>query len=585
MLKKIIEKLKKGLLRDVIKDAKWIYTYARGYRGIICLYIFLGMLATAAGLASGIVSRQLINVVTGFDAGAIVDIAILYVCFGFTRIGMNAINKRIGAKMSLKVNNEIREDVYSKFLDMEWEASLDYHSGDLLTRVNSDVSTVAESVLGLMPGLITHLFQLVASLFVILYYDSTMALFAFFSAPVTLVISGIFFRKMRNIGKKVREANSELVSFYSESLQNLQTVKAFSLENNFCDKLKTLQTIYMDISLDYNKLSVLSGGIMSVLGFTVSCVCLGWGVFRMWTGHIDFGTMILFLQLAGMVAAAFSALVGLVPTGISATVSAGRIMAILDLPAESECDEEEVEVLYRDSVRYGLSVELEDIEFDYANGNKVFDGFDLKAESGEIIGIVSPSGGGKTTLIRMLLGLIHPSSGEVKIACKKTCREMKVSSQTRKMFSYVAQEKCIFSGTVADTLRIGNPKATDEELLYALRLAEAENFVLKLKNGINTKLAERGAGLSEGQIQRLAIARAILSNASVMLLDEATSALDVATERKVLRNLLKGETKRTIIVTTHRPTVLSMCNKVYRIESMKSQLLDYEEIQRIVSDF
>jgi len=476
--------------------------------------------------------------------------------------------------------------VFSKFLDMEWESSLDYHSGDLLSRINADVSTVADSVLGLIPGLITYLFQLAASFFVILYYDHIMALLAVVIAPISILVSNIFLRKMREYGRKTREASSNLISFYGESLQNLQAVKAFSLGDSFCDRLKALQQIYMDISLDYNRFSLISGSLMSLIGFVVSCVCLGWGVFRMWTGYIDFGTMVLFLQLAGMVSSAFSSVVGLVPTAVSATVSAGRIRTILDLPSESNDGEKEAEALYKDSVAHGISLELNKVDFAYASdGCKVFEGFDLNAEAGEIIGIVSPSGGGKTTLIRMLLGLIHPQSGEVKLICRETGREMDISSRTRRMFSYVAQEKCIFSCTVAETLRISDPNATDEELMDALCMAEAIRFVSRLKHGMNTKLGERGGGLSEGQIQRLAIARAILSKAPVMLLDEATSALDVATERKVLRNLLKGETKRTIIVTTHRPTVLSMCDRVYRIDNMKSQLLDEEEIKRIAADF
>lgn len=586
MLKKIIGKLKEGLLREILTDAKWIYSYAKGYKGIIGLYIFLGVAASSAGLITSLISRRLINMVTGYNTNGILGVAILYVCFGLARIGLNAVNKRLGARMSLKVNNEIRENVFAKFLDMEWESSLDYHSGDLLSRINSDVTTVADSILGLIPGLITYLFQLIAAFGVILYYDYVMALMALVIAPVTLLLSRVFLEKMREFGKKTREASSELIAFYGEALQNLQTVKAFSLGDSFGNKLKALQEIYMNISLDYNKYSVISSSLVSFIGFVVSFACLGWGVYRMWTGYIDFGTMVLFLQLAGMVSSAFSAVVGLVPTAISATVSAGRIIAILELPTEENGSSEAAEALKMDSERYGASVEFENVSFAYASdGCKVFDGFEFNAEAGEIIGIVSPSGGGKTTLIRMLLGLIHPQTGKIKLVCRKTGREMEVSSQTRKMFSYVAQEKCIFSGTVADTLRIGAPDAEDEELLEALRIAEAEKFVLRLKNGVNTKLAERGGGLSEGQIQRLAIARAVLCKAPVMLLDEATSALDVATERKVLRNLLMGETKRTIIVTTHRPTVLSMCNRVYRIENMQAQLLDDEEIERIASDF
>lgn len=563
VIKKIIEKYKSGAFREMWNETKWLYSYAAKYKWLIVIYIVIGLFATGLALAASLVTKNLINEVLGgkISAAAVA----LYVFLGLSGIAVSALNRRLSAKISLRVNNEIRADVFGKFISTTWEDVSAFHSGDLLNRINGDVSTVADSVIGWIPSVTIKSAQFIGAIAIICYYDAAMALLSLISIPAAALISSLLLRKMRSYGTKIREAGSELMSFFEESLQNIQTVKAFGLSQSLDGRLAQLQKIYYDTSLEYNALSVKVTSGMSVLGLFVSYLCMGWCIFRLFTGAIDIGTMVLFIQLSSYLSSSISSLISSVPTVISATVSAGRIISVLNLPRE----EEDESLAAREIADFGEAPEIEfrDVSFGYKNGGKVFSEVNLTVAPGEFAAFVGPSGGGKTTLLRLLLGLVKPQSGKATLSAKGKAAE--ISSATRRIFTYVPQEKAMFSGTVAEMLRLFSPEATDEEINAALKAACAYDFVAALPEGINTPLGERGAGFSEGQNQRLAIARAVLRKAPVLLLDEATSALDLETERRVLENITALCRGKTLIVMTHRESVLPLCDSVYRISGGK----------------
>ena len=563
VIKKIIEKYKSGAFREMWNETKWLYSYAAKYKWLIVIYIVIGLFATGLALAASLVTKNLINEVIGgkISAAAVA----LYVFLGLSGIAVSALNRRLSAKISLRVNNEIRADVFGKFISTTWEEVSAFHSGDLLNRINGDVSTVADSVIGWIPSVTIKSAQFIGAIAIICYYDAAMALLSLISIPAAALISSLLLRKMRSYGTKIREAGSELMSFFEESLQNIQTVKAFGLSQSLDGRLAQLQKIYYDTILEYNALSVKVTSGMSVLGLFVSYLCMGWCIFRLFTGAIDIGTMVLFIQLSSYLSSSISSLISSVPTVISATVSAGRIISVLNLPRE----EEDESLAAREIADFDEAPELEfrDVSFGYKNGGKVFSEVNLTVAPGEFAAFVGPSGGGKTTLLRLLLGLVKPQSGKATLSAKGKTTE--ISSVTRRIFTYVPQEKAMFSGTVAEMLRLFSPEATDEEINAALKAACAYDFVAALPEGINTPLGERGAGFSEGQNQRLAIARAVLRKAPVLLLDEATSALDLETERRVLENITALCRGKTLIVMTHRESVLPLCDSVYRISGGK----------------
>lgn len=581
MLRTILEKLQGGVLQEMLREIRWIYSYTTRYKKSILIYLLLSIALTGAGLAASVSSKYIIDAVTSRNA-RLLPLAACYVLLFLLKIGLSALSSRFSTRLSVRASNEIRADIFSRFLDVDWQASLDYHSGDLLSRINGDVTTVANSVLGLIPGLAVNTMQFLATLLVMLFYDPVMALIALIGAPFSVLLSRFFLTRLRRYSQRVREAQAAMTAFYEEALQNLQAVKAFGLNQTFRGRLDDLQSLYQNLALDQNRFSIFSNLLMSLVSFAVSCLCLAWGIYRLWNGRISFGTMALFIQLAGMVSGSFSAIVSLIPSAISSTVSAGRIMTILALPMESHDTTPSAAAVLEQAPRLGVTVRAEHVAFSYSNGHRVFDDLCLQAAPGEIIGIVSPSGGGKTTLIRMLLGLITPARGQ--IVFQSGDASAPFAPCLRQLVSYVAQEKVVFSGTIADSLRLSNPLADAAALEHALKLACAWDFVSALPQGIHTVLGERGSGLSEGQIQRLAIARALLSPAPVLLLDEATSALDMKTERQVLQNLLSDTARRTVLVTTHRPTVLLSCRRVYSITDHRAVLLTQEQVQAFLAE-
>ena len=583
-IKKVIRKIKDGMLQEMYEETKWMYTYAKKYKFQIVFYIFLGVLTTVMGLASSVGSKYLIDAVTGQDSGNIALIALFIVAMGLFSIGINAITTMISARINIKVNNEIQAEVFDKILVADWISMKEFHSGDLLNRLNGDVNTVASSILSWIPSLITRSAQFFGILAIILYYDPTMAVIALGSAPVMLIVSKTLMKKMRDYNKRMRQVSSDVMSFNEESFQNIQSIKAFDLVGLFSKRLRDVQQNYKDVFLDYNKFSVYTSSFMSVVGMFVAYACFGWGVYRLWTGHITFGTMTLFVQLSGQLSSSFKSIVSLVPSAISATTSAGRIMEFFKIKDESELEDDKAKLIQNNTQGKGLSVVLDDVEFSYNENKTVFQHADVVANPGEIVALVGPSGEGKTTMIRLLLGLINTKSGNASIQDINGV-SCKISSATRRFFAYVPQGNTIFSGTIAENMRMVKQDATDAEIVEALKAACAYDFVNKLPDGINSKVGERGSGFSEGQAQRLSIARALLRKSPILLLDEATSALDVFTERQVLRNIMNMGYARTCIVTTHRPSVLTMCDKVYKIDSGVVCDIDEKEVNMLIRDF
>ena len=583
-IKKVIRKIKEGMLQEMYEETKWMYTYAKKYKFQIVFYIFLGVLTTVMGLASSVGSKYLIDAVTGQDSGNIALIALFIVAMGLFSIGINAITTMISARINIKVNNEIQAEVYDKILVADWISMKEFHSGDLLNRLNGDVNTVASSILSWIPSLITRSAQFFGILAIILYYDPTMAVIALGSAPVMLIVSKTLMKKMRDYNKRMRQVSSDVMSFNEESFQNIQSIKAFDLVGLFSKRLRDVQQNYKAVFLDYNKFSVYTSSFMSVVGMFVAYACFGWGVYRLWTGHITFGTMTLFVQLSGQLSSSFKSIVSLVPSAISATTSAGRIMEFFKIKDESELEDDKAKLIQNNTQGKGLSVVLDDVEFSYNENKTVFQHADIVANPGEIVALVGPSGEGKTTMIRLLLGLINTKSGNASIRDINGV-SCKISSATRRFFAYVPQGNTIFSGTIAENMRMVKQDATDAEIVEALKAACAYDFVNRLPDGINSKVGERGSGFSEGQAQRLSIARALLRKSPILLLDEATSALDVFTERQVLRNIMNMGYARTCIVTTHRPSVLTMCDKVYKIDSGVVCDIDDKEVNMLIRDF
>ena len=553
------------LFRSLGKEWKWLLRYVSKYRLQIVLYIIIGLVSTAMGLGVNVASKYLIDSVVSHNNETIVRSAVLAVAIGVTQIFVGAVISRIATVVGTKISNEIRSNVYEHITFSKWEDIRKYHSGDLLNRIEGDVGAVSGSIVSYIPGVFTKSAQFLGCLIVVLYYDPTMAIFAFMSAPFLVVSSRISVKMVRKYNKESREMNGKILSFYSESIQNLQTIKAFDLTKRYVDQLKTNLSLYRKIRLAHDKFSIIMTVCMSVIGLAVSYTCYGWGVYRLWQGAISYGTMTLFLQISGQLTSSFSALVSLIPSAISIATAAGRIMEITDLPLEESRDDKKAEKMAESADENGVTLCCENLTYTYPDGEKpVVSEISFEAAPGETIAFVGPSGEGKTTVLRLILGLIEPDSGKLSMKSENG-EEIRISESTRRFCSYVPQGNAVFSGCIADNLRIVRPEATDEELIEVLKTADAWSFIENLPEGIYTPISEKGVNFSEGQVQRISIARAILRDAPVIVMDEATSALDAATEETVLANMMKAYPNRTRVITTHRPSMLKYCTRVYRI--------------------
>lgn len=577
----LIGKWKDGTFSEIIDDWKWIFSYSKKYKGAIVFYTILGIFSTSMGLVGSVASKYMIDIITGYQTsklGIMIVITLGSAVFGL--IFSNVIN-RISTKLSIYINNDIQADIFDKIIDAEWLAIHQYSNGDVLNRFNSDVSTVSSNAISWLPTIIIAIYNFVATFVVIWHYDKIMSLLAFSSAPIMLLMSKFLIKKQREYGRKVKEMSSNLMTFEVETFYNFDTIKSFGISSLYSRKMREWQRKFKDISLEYNMFTIKTGIFMSILGMMVQYSAFGYCLFRLWTHDITYGTMTLFLQQRSNLSSAFNNMVSIVPSFLNSSVSAHRIRELVELPKEVHIPESNELDAYAED---GFTVQMKDVNFSYVEGKRVITDSAFLAHPGEIVALVGPSGEGKTTMIRLILGLIRPEEGRSCI-CASNGREIPMNADTRHLFAYVPQGNTILSGTIAENMRMVKEDATDEEIIKALKISCAWDFIGKMPDTINSKIGERGRGFSEGQAQRIAIARAVLRDAPILLLDEATSALDVTTERKVLRNIIKQKPNKTCIVTTHRPSVLNMCQRVYRVMETHVTELSEEESSRMAMDF
>ena len=579
-LNPLYEKWKAGTFGEIFQDWKWIFSYSKRFKGPIILYTLLGLLSSTLGLVASVAGKFLVDVVIGHKADQLWLAALVMAGSALVSLSISNMMGRIRQKLDVDMTNAIRADVFDSVMDAGWESLNQFSNGDMLNRFHGDIGTVAGNAVSWLPSMLISVYTFITTFAVIWHYSPVMSLIALSSAPVILLMSRYLVRKQKAHRQEMMETTSRMYSFETEALYNLDTVKSFGITDSFSMQLRELQMQYRRITLAWNMFQIRTNVFMAILSLVVEYAAYGYALFLLWGGSITYGTMTLFLQQRGALSGAFQRLVGMVPGFISSSVSARRIQELMALPKEKHNGEDIPEEYFRGS----LTLRLEQVDFAYEDGEQVIEASDFEACPGQITALVGPSGEGKTTVLRLLLGMIEPKNGKCFFQ-KEHGKTLDVSAESRALISYVPQGNTLLSGTIAENMRLAKDNATDEEIVAALKLACAWEFVEKLPRGIDNDIYERGKGLSEGQAQRISIARALLRDAPVMLMDEATSALDVETERNVLRNILQRSPGKTFILTTHRPTVLSMCDRVYRVVDRRIMQLGKEEVDSIVRYF
>ncbi len=519
--------------------------------------VLIGLVRIAASLVFVWVCKILVDIATGdrpgpiwFYVGIMIGVMLLQLGSG---IGAAYWEKL----MTVICQNSLRYKYFNSVLRSEWNGRESLHSGDALNRLIEDVRVVTELICTKIPDIIITICQFLAAAIFLMKLAPNLMWAVVVLMVVAIVSSRLFFRKMRELTGKIREGDSLIHQHMQENLQNRVLVLTLFGVDSVLTRMEELQDTLMGDTvkrINYNAIArtFMTGGFM--LGY--ACAFL-WGVFGIRSGAVSFGMMTAFLQLVSQVQRPVVELASQVPSLIQSITSIERLMELSELPGEVV--EGEGKVLDVPGIR------MRNLKFSYPDQvNPVFDGFNCDIAPGTLAVVMGPTGVGKSTLIRLMLALLRPSSGEVCLYSSDG-EEVPAAPETRVNFTYVPQGNSLISGTIRENLQLAAPDADETEMIEALRLAAAE-FVLDLPEGLDARCGESGSGLSEGQSQRIAIARALLHPAGIMILDEATSALDMETEQRLLENLDRNfRGKKTIVFISHREAVTSMADMVLRL--------------------
>lgn len=540
------------------KYAKWLMQYTKPYLGRIIFMMMITLSSTGLSLVMVTLSKRIIDNAT--EGKEFIALIVGYLVLVLALQVFGVVSNLLAAVLNEKFSFGIRKQIYEKIINSHWMDVKKYHTGDLMTRLTSDAGNIADGIIGTIPNIIILAAELLMVFFTLFYYSPLLACFALLVAPVAGVVSWLFGRKLKKLQVKVQESEASYRSFLQESLANLLIVKAFANEDYSANRLTKLREERFHWVYKRAKMGLASSTTMSVAFQIGYIVAFTYGAVLVSAKTITYGTMSVFLTLVNRVQSPIMALAHQVPKVVSVLASAGRVMELQSIPLE---EKEEVQMKTEE-----IGVEVKELTFGYTD-EPVLENVSLDIKPGEFVAIIGESGVGKTTLIRLMMSFMSEMQGEVSFYNSRGER-VRSNAGTRNFISYVPQGNTLFSGSVRDNIQMGNLEATEEEMWDALKLSAGYDFVKGLPDGLDTVIGERGHGLSEGQAQRIAIARAFVRKSPLLILDEATSSLDEATELSVLEGLKKLNPKPTCLIITHRKSVLQYCDREIKIENTKT---------------
>ena len=545
-------------MKTVLKYLRWLWAHSAGARGAVLANILLGTLSVGLNLYFIWLCKHLVDIATGVATGSLPFYTGLVIAVVILRLGVSALNVRLENLTGSKMNFVIRKGLYSCLQQSEWLGKERRHTGDTVNRLETDVSTVTGVICSDVPQIFTTLVQMVAAIVFLCTMEWRLAVLLVVVTPLFVLFSKLFFRRLREMTRGIRETESEVQSHLQESLQHRMVIQSMENESRMEDRLDGLQGREYGQIVERTRFNVIARTMVSAAFSFGYIAAFLWGVYGISKGSLTFGVMTAFLQLVGQIQRPLVNLTRQVPSFVYATASIDRLMELEDAPKAEAVEPVPLEAPAGIRVRGlgyrypdGKRMILKDLDFDFPPGSRT--------------AIVGETGAGKSTLIRLMLALLKPVEGSVTLY--DAIREVDASPATRCNLVYVPQGNTLFSGTVRENLLMGNPDATEDQMADALRTAVAD-FVLSLPEGLDTRCGEGGAGLSEGQAQRIAIARGLLRPGSILLLDEFSSSLDPATEAQLMENLTKKAAGKTMIFITHREKIAQHCERTCPIRRL-----------------
>ena len=534
----------------------WLWKHHKGCRVQMVVNVVVGLLQVFIGLYYVDILRQVTDIATHEQEGNLWVMIAIFATIFVVEIALNVLTTWLRAVLSVKSQNQMQQMFFSRLLNGHWNGIEKYHSGDILNRLFGDVTDIINLLTEVLPSLVSVIAQFVFSFIYLYSLDATMALVLIISSPFFVLLSRFYFTKMRRIVRKIKDSNSALQAIIQETVQHKMVVKVLERGATMVNRLERRQSLLRCQIKATARFSIYTKVVIN-LGFSGTfLIGLAWGLHQVHAGIITIGVLMAYTQLINRIQRPLLDIAHMLPIFVNSLTSSERLMELEELPLEEQ------EPLMKMEGKVG--VRFEHVDYQYTEeGRKVLNDFSYDFKPGSFTAILGETGAGKTTLIRLMLALMKTNKG--KAVLYNDQGEVRIGTGTRCNFSYVPQGNTLFSGTIRENLLFGNPDATIAQMHEALHIAQAD-FVLELPDGIDTKCGEGGGGLSEGQAQRISIARAILRPCKVLLLDEATSALDIQTEHSLLENINAHFKDTTIIFVTHRLAVVGFTSDQLHME-------------------
>ena len=521
--------------------------------------LLASMLANLAGVGASLlfvyICKTLIDIATGNSGRDLAGWSLAMVATMAAQTLFSLLRTRLAAQTDIRIKNNLRMQLFSRLICAYHGSRGERHSGDITNRLEEDVRVVSECLSNSLPALLSATVQFIAAFCFLMALNNTLAWSVVGIMPLAIILSKIFFRKLRRLTRDIRDTDSLVQSHLQENLQHATLIQTLEQEGRASSGLDRLQSGLYDSVMRRTRFTIVSRTVISLAFAAGYATAFLWGVNGLLAGAVTFGTMTAFLQLVGQIQRPVLELSSYIPSAIHAAASADRLM---EIEGDEPCAASE-------PVHLGspAGIRMEHVSFAYPDGTrKVIDDFSHDFRPGSRTAIVGETGAGKSTLIRLILALLRPQSGSIVIYGPRSSAE--ASAATRCNLTYVPQGNSLLSGTVRDNLLLGDPEADEAGMKEALRIAAAD-FVYQLPDGLDTPCSENGGGLSEGQAQRIAIARALLRRGSILLLDEFSSSLDPETEKRLMENLSSALPGRTMIFITHRRKITEYCSDIIEL--------------------